>query len=165
MYFSFYVHVCHHFKFIKTSFKGCLFELKVFFLSEVRFFVCFSQVPHSMFPSEVSPLQEWRRELHVTARRLTLPTSAVSASSVSKFQVSTLQVGVLGKYFQQITKKMDFKTTYSFKDFWFSIISLKTEAFYKYLSSGEEFVLCTSDAGKLFLMRYQLIMMQNMLLL
>lgn len=60
---------------------------------------------------------------------------------------------------------MDFKTTYSFKDFWFSIISLEAEAFYKYLSSGEEFVLCTSDAGKLFLMRYQLIMMQNMLLL
>lgn len=55
---------------------------------------------------------------------------------------------------------MDFKTTYSFKDFWFSIISLEAEAFYKYLSSGEEF-----DAGKLFLMRYQLIMMQNMLLL
>lgn len=43
---------------------------------------------------------------------------------------------------------MDFKTTYSFKDFWFSIISLEAEAFYKYLSSGEEFVLCTSDAGK-----------------
>lgn len=60
---------------------------------------------------------------------------------------------------------MDFKTTYSFKDFWFSIISLEAEAFYKYLSSGEEFVLCTSDAGKLFLMRYLLIMMQNMLLL
>lgn len=45
-------------------------------------------------------------------------------------------------------KKMDFKTTYSFKDFWFSIISLEAEAFFKYLSSGEEFVLCTSDAGK-----------------
>lgn len=60
-----------------------------------------------------------------------------------------MRVGVLGKYFQQITKKMDFKTTYSFKDFWFSIISLEAEAFYKfYLSSGEEFVLFTSDAGK-----------------
>lgn len=59
-----------------------------------------------------------------------------------------MRVGVLGKYFQQITKKMDFKTTHSFKDFWFSIISFEAEAFYKYLSSGEEFVLCTSDAGK-----------------
>lgn len=52
-----------------------------------------------------------------------------------------MRVGVLGKYFQQITKKMDFKTTHSFKDFWFSIISFEAEAFYKYLSSGEEFVL------------------------
>lgn len=130
------------------------FLLRVFIWAEgflfkwILIFFCFSQVPHSMFPSEVSPLQEWRRELRVTVRRLTLPTLAVSASSVSKFQVSTMRVGVLGKYFQQIIKKMDFKTTYSFKDFWFLIISLEAEAFYKYLSSGEEFVLFTSDAGK-----------------
>lgn len=43
---------------------------------------------------------------------------------------------------------MDFKIIYSFKDFWFSIISLEVEVFFKYLLSGEEFVFCIFDVGK-----------------
>lgn len=95
MCFPSYLHVCHHFNLIKTSFQGCLFALKfVFFFSGSPFNVSVGGEPSSRMTERITRHREAADITHIGSQcELSLKIPGQYYASPS-----------LGKYYQQITQ-------------------------------------------------------------
>lgn len=105
MCFPSYLHVCHHFNLIKTSFQGCLFALKVLFLSIGWFFICFF-FSGSPFNVSVGGEPSSRMTERITRHREAADITHIGSQCELSLKIPGQYYASpsLGKYYQQITQ-------------------------------------------------------------